>query len=61
MFETTCRDVRYAGRMLRLVTDLPVVWPHVLATAAMLAIAFVAAYGPACNAMNVEPVEALRQ
>jgi putative ABC transport system permease protein len=47
----------------RVVTDLPVdsVWPLVLATAAMLAIALVAAYVPARRAARVEPVEALRQ
>ena len=47
----------------RVVTDLPAdsVWPLVLATAAMLAIALVAAYVPARRAARVEPVEALRQ
>ncbi len=47
----------------RVVTDLSGdnVWPAVLATTAMLAIAFAAAYGPACRAMRVKPVEALRQ
>jgi hypothetical protein len=47
----------------RVVTDLPVdsVWPLVLATAAMLAIALVAAYVPARRAARVEPFEALRQ
>jgi predicted permease len=51
---------RAAGRV---VTDLPPdnVWPAVLATGAMFAIAFVAAYGPACRAIRVKPVEALRQ
>jgi putative ABC transport system permease protein len=46
----------------RVVTDLPAdsVWPLVLATAAMLAIALVAAYVPARRAARVEPVEALR-
>jgi ABC-type antimicrobial peptide transport system permease subunit len=44
------------------VTDLPPdgVWPLVLATTAMLAIALVAAYLPARRAARVEPVEALR-
>jgi ABC-type antimicrobial peptide transport system permease subunit len=47
----------------RVVTDLPADsgWPLVLATAAMLAIALVAAYLPARRAARVEPVEALRQ
>jgi predicted permease len=47
----------------RVVTDLPAdsVWPLVLATAAMLAIALAAAYLPARRAARVEPVEALRQ
>jgi ABC-type antimicrobial peptide transport system permease subunit len=47
----------------RVVTDLPAdsVWPLVLATAAMLAIALVAAYVPARRAARVEPIEALRQ
>ncbi len=47
----------------RVVTDLPAdsVWPLVLATVAMLAIALVAAYVPARRAARVEPVEALRQ
>ena len=46
----------------RVVTDLPAdsVWPLVLATAAMLAIALVAAYVPARRAARVEPVDALR-
>jgi ABC-type lipoprotein release transport system permease subunit len=35
-------------------------WPLVLATAAMLAIALVAAYVPARRAARVEPVEVLR-
>jgi len=47
----------------RIVTDLPAdsIWPLVLATAAMLAIALVAAYVLARRAATVEPVEALRQ
>jgi ABC-type antimicrobial peptide transport system permease subunit len=47
----------------RMVTDLAAnsVWPLVLATATMLAIALVAAYVPARRAARVEPVEALRQ
>jgi predicted permease len=47
----------------RVVTDLPAhsVWPLVLATATMLAIALVAAYVPARRAARVDPVEALRQ
>jgi ABC-type antimicrobial peptide transport system permease subunit len=51
---------RAAGRV---VTDLPVdsIWPLVLATAAMLAIALVAAYVPVRRAAGVEPIEALRQ
>lgn len=47
----------------RVVTDLPAdsLWPLVLATAAMLAIALIAAYVPARRAAKVEPVEALRR
>ena len=47
----------------RVVTDLPVdsMWPLVLATAAMLAIALVAVYVPTRRAARVEPIEALRQ
>ena len=47
----------------RVVTDLPAesVWPLVFATAAILAIALVAAYVPARRAARVDPVEALRQ
>jgi len=47
----------------RVVADLPAdsVWPLVLATAAMLAIALVAASLPARRAARVEPVDALRQ
>ena len=47
----------------RVVTDLPVdsTWPLVLATAAMLAIALVAAYVPTRRAASIEPIEALRQ
>jgi predicted permease len=47
----------------RVVTDLPVdsVWPLALATAAMLAIALVAAYVPTRRAASVEPIGALRQ
>jgi len=46
----------------RVVTDLRVdsLWPFVLASATMLAIALVAAYLPARRAARVEPVEALR-
>ena len=46
----------------RVVSDLRVdsMWPFVLATATMLAIALVAAYLPARRAARVEPVEALR-
>jgi ABC-type antimicrobial peptide transport system permease subunit len=46
----------------RVVSDLRVdsMWPLVLATAAMLAIALVAAYVPARRAARVEPVEVLR-
>jgi predicted permease len=46
----------------RVVTDLRAdsMWPLVLATATMLAIALVAAYVPARRAARVEPVEALR-
>lgn len=46
----------------RVISDLRVdsMWPLVLATAAMLAIAMVAAYVPAPRAARVEPVEALR-
>ncbi|MDO8680674.1 MAG: ABC transporter permease [Acidobacteriota bacterium] len=46
----------------RVVSDLRVdsMWPFVLATATMLAIALVAAYVPARRAARVEPVEALR-
>ena len=46
----------------RVVTDLRVdsVWPFVLATATMIAVALVAAYLPARRAAGVEPVEALR-
>jgi hypothetical protein len=46
----------------RVISDLRVdsMWPLVLATAAMLAIAMVAAYVPARRAARVEPVEALR-
>jgi len=45
------------------VTDLRAdsIWPLVLATATMLAIALLAAYVPARRAARVEPVEALRQ
>ena len=47
----------------RVVTDLGVegMWPFVLATATMLAIALVAAWLPALRAARVEPIEALRQ
>jgi ABC-type lipoprotein release transport system permease subunit len=47
----------------RVVTDLPAdsLWPLVLATSTMLAIALVAAYVPARRAARVDPVEALRQ
>jgi putative ABC transport system permease protein len=47
----------------RIVTDLPVdsLWPLVLATAAMFAIALVAAYVPTRRAASVEPIGALRQ
>jgi predicted permease len=47
----------------RVVTDLRAddVWPLVLASATMLAIALVAAYLPARRAITVDPVEALRQ
>jgi putative ABC transport system permease protein len=47
----------------QLVSDLPAnqVWPLVLATAAMLAVALVAAYVPARRAARVEPIDALRQ
>jgi ABC-type antimicrobial peptide transport system permease subunit len=46
----------------RVISDLRVdsMWPFVLATAAMLAIALVAVYVPARRAARVEPVEALR-
>ena len=46
----------------RIVTDLPVdsIWPLVLATAAMLAIALIAAYVPTRRAAAVEPIGALR-
>jgi ABC-type lipoprotein release transport system permease subunit len=36
-------------------------WPLVLATAAMLAIALVAVYVPTRRAASVEPIGALRQ
>jgi predicted permease len=51
------------GLASQLVTDLPAnrVWPLVLATAAMLAVALVAAYVPARRAACVEPIDALRQ
>ena len=54
--------VRYRGVPLGRVTDLRVdsIWPLVLATATMLAIALLAAYVPARRAARVEPVEALR-
>jgi ABC-type antimicrobial peptide transport system permease subunit len=47
----------------RVVTDLraDTVWPLVLASVTMLAIALVAAYLPARRAVRVDPVEALRQ
>jgi len=47
----------------RIVTDLSVesLWPLVLATATMLAIALVAAYVPTRRAASVEPIGALRQ
>jgi putative ABC transport system permease protein len=50
---------RAAGRI---VSDLRAddIWPLVLATAAMLAIALLAAYVPARRAARVEPAAALR-
>ena len=47
----------------RVVADLPAdsVWPLLIATAMMLAIATAAAYLPARRASNVDPVDALRQ
>jgi ABC-type antimicrobial peptide transport system permease subunit len=46
----------------RVVTDLPAdnVWPFVLAAAAMLAVAFVAAYVPARRAARVDPLVTIR-